>query len=42
MVSSMNFQNFSGERLTEPSPQTPPRAQSQVFAVVSRALCVLG
>ena len=29
MVSSMNFQNFSGEELTEPPPQTPPRAQSQ-------------
>ena len=29
MVSSMNFQNFSGEGLTEPPPQTPPRAQSQ-------------
>ena len=29
MVSSMNFQKISGEGLTEPPPQTPPRAQSQ-------------
>ena len=29
IVSSMNFQNFSGEGLTEPPPQTPPGAQSQ-------------
>ena len=27
MVSSMNFQKISGEGLTEPPPQTPPRAQ---------------
>ena len=29
IVSSMNFQNFSGEELTEPLPRPPPRAQSQ-------------
>ena len=27
----MNFQSFSGEELTEPPPQTPPRAQSQAL-----------
>ena len=31
MVSSMNFQRFSGEGLTEPPPQTPSRAQSQAL-----------
>ena len=31
MVSNMNFQNFYGEELTEPPPQTPPRAQSQAL-----------
>ena len=31
MVSSMNFQNFSGEELTEPLPRPPPRAQSKAL-----------
>ena len=34
MVSSLIFQKFSGEGLTEPPPQTPPPA-------FSRALCAL-
>ena len=42
MVSSMNFQNFSGEELTEPPPQTPSPRSISGFAVDSRALCVLG
>ena len=31
MVSSMNFQNFSGEELIETPSQTPPHAQSQAL-----------
>ena len=31
MVSSTNFQNFFGEKLTELSPHTPPRARSQTL-----------
>ena len=41
MVSSMNFQNFSVEGLTEPPPQTPPRSMSGVAFDFSGA-CVLG
>ena len=42
MVSSMNFQNFSGEELTDPPPQTPSPHSISGFAVDSRAIRVLG
>ena len=38
MVSNMNFQNFSGEGLTEPPPQTHSSGLISAFAVDSRAL----
>ena len=42
MVSSLIFQKFSGEGLTEPPPQTPPPALSRASPLVRASLSILG
>ena len=42
MVSSLIFQKFSGEELTEPPPQTPPPAFSWASPLVWASLSILG
>ena len=42
MVSSLIFQKFSGEGLTEPPPQTPPSAFSRASPSVRASPSILG
>ena len=42
MVSSLIFQKFSGEGLTEPPPQTPPPTFSRASPSVRASLSILG
>ena len=42
MVSSLIFQKFSGEGLTEPPPQTPPPAFSRASPLVRASPSILG